>query len=75
MLRVYISCLLQLYQLHLFLFVFLFDSQTGLTDAELKSLDEIFRDVYKAKYPIVGHVSFNIVPDNAVPLHRDDDEL
>ena len=55
--------------------VFLFVSQTGLTDAELESLDEIFRDVYKAKYPIVGHVSFNRVPDNAVPLHRDDDEL
>ncbi|XP_072031683.1 uncharacterized protein [Amphiura filiformis] len=34
---------------------------TGLTDADVKSLDEIFNDVYKAKYPIVGHMAFSIV--------------
>lgn len=32
--------------------------QTGLTEKQLKSLDEIFESVYKAKYPIVGHMQF-----------------
>ncbi|PIK58120.1 hypothetical protein BSL78_04976 [Apostichopus japonicus] len=31
---------------------------TGLTEKQLKSLDEIFESVYKAKYPIVGHMQF-----------------
>ncbi|XP_072166571.1 neudesin-like [Diadema setosum] len=34
---------------------------TGLNDAELQSLEDTFRDVYKAKYPIVGHMDFNEV--------------
>ncbi|XP_022083121.1 neudesin-like [Acanthaster planci] len=32
---------------------------TGLLEEELASLDEVFREVYMAKYPVVGHMSFS----------------
>ncbi|CAM4650286.1 neudesin [Lepidochelys kempii] len=40
---------------------------TGLTDEELKSLDDIFNDVYKAKYPIVGYTSQRILNEDGSP--------
>ncbi|XP_003727182.1 neudesin [Strongylocentrotus purpuratus] len=32
---------------------------TGLSDAYLDSLEDTFKNVYKAKYPVVGHMTFN----------------
>ncbi|XP_041469845.1 neudesin-like [Lytechinus variegatus] len=32
---------------------------TGLSDEQFKSLEDTFRNVYKAKYPVVGHMAFN----------------
>uniref|UniRef100_A0A674HYU7 Neudesin neurotrophic factor n=1 Tax=Terrapene triunguis TaxID=2587831 RepID=A0A674HYU7_9SAUR len=40
---------------------------TGLTEEELKSLDDIFNDVYKAKYPIVGYTSQRILNEDGSP--------
>ncbi|XP_018409295.1 PREDICTED: neudesin [Nanorana parkeri] len=34
---------------------------TGLTEEQLKSLDDIFENVYKKKYPIVGYTSRRIL--------------
>ncbi|XP_041352928.1 neudesin-like [Gigantopelta aegis] len=31
---------------------------TGLTDDELKALDEVFEQTYKAKYPIAGYMDY-----------------
>uniref|UniRef100_A0A6I8NL29 Cytochrome b5 heme-binding domain-containing protein n=1 Tax=Ornithorhynchus anatinus TaxID=9258 RepID=A0A6I8NL29_ORNAN len=40
---------------------------TGLTTEELKSLDDIFTNVYKAKYPIVGYTSRRILNEDGSP--------
>ncbi len=32
--------------------------QDGLTDTYLKSLDDVYRDVYLAKYPVVGYMDY-----------------
>ncbi|XP_074846105.1 neudesin [Carettochelys insculpta] len=40
---------------------------TGLTEEELKSLDDIFNNVYKAKYPIVGYTSQRILNEDGSP--------
>ncbi|KAM9298368.1 neudesin [Morus bassanus] len=39
----------------------------GLTEEELKSLDDIFNNVYKAKYPIVGYTSRRILNEDGSP--------
>lgn len=41
--------------------------QTGLTAEELKSLDIVFSDVYKAKYPIVGYTARRILNPDGSP--------
>ncbi|XP_071962927.1 neudesin-like [Antedon mediterranea] len=38
---------------------------TGLTEQQLEELDKIFKNVYVAKYPVVGHMSWNL--DNNHP--------
>ncbi|POI22881.1 hypothetical protein CIB84_013369, partial [Bambusicola thoracicus] len=38
-----------------------------LTEEELKSLDDIFNNVYKAKYPIVGYTSRRILNEDGSP--------
>ncbi|XP_038074776.1 neudesin-like [Patiria miniata] len=43
---------------------------TGLSKEELDSLDKVFREVYMAKYPVVGHMSFTAVDMDAEPLYR-----
>ncbi|XP_038616902.1 neudesin [Tachyglossus aculeatus] len=40
---------------------------TGLTTEELKSLDDVFTNVYKAKYPIVGYTSRRILNEDGSP--------
>ncbi|KYO43631.1 neudesin [Alligator mississippiensis] len=40
---------------------------TGLTEEELKSLDEIFNNVYKAKYPVVGYTARRILNEDGSP--------
>ncbi|XP_049625859.1 neudesin [Suncus etruscus] len=40
---------------------------TGLTAEELKSLDIVFTDVYKAKYPIVGYTARRILNPDGSP--------
>ncbi|XP_072503983.1 neudesin [Notamacropus eugenii] len=40
---------------------------TGLTEEELKSLDEVFTNVYKAKYPIVGYTARRILNEDGSP--------
>uniref|UniRef100_A0A8D0HH43 Neudesin neurotrophic factor n=1 Tax=Sphenodon punctatus TaxID=8508 RepID=A0A8D0HH43_SPHPU len=39
----------------------------GLTAEELKSLDDVFNNVYKAKYPIVGYTSRRILNEDGSP--------
>lgn len=41
--------------------------KTGLTAEELKSLDDIFTKVYKAKYPIVGYTARRILNEDGSP--------
>ncbi|CAD7685563.1 unnamed protein product [Nyctereutes procyonoides] len=40
---------------------------TGLTAEELKSLDDVFNKVYKAKYPIVGYAARRILNEDGSP--------
>ncbi|XP_028676573.1 neudesin [Erpetoichthys calabaricus] len=40
---------------------------TGLTSDQLKSLDDIFVSVYKAKYPIVGYTARRILNEDGSP--------
>ncbi|KAM5165596.1 neudesin [Mantella aurantiaca] len=40
---------------------------TGLTEEQLKSLDDIFENVYKKKYPIVGYTARRILSDDGNP--------
>ncbi|XP_048831131.1 neudesin [Brienomyrus brachyistius] len=40
---------------------------TGLTEEELQSLDSIFKDTYKAKYPIVGYTARRILNEDGSP--------
>ncbi|CAI9550566.1 unnamed protein product [Staurois parvus] len=40
---------------------------TGLTEEQLKSLDGIFENVYKKKYPIVGYTARRILNDDGSP--------
>ncbi|XP_036992886.2 neudesin isoform X1 [Artibeus jamaicensis] len=40
---------------------------TGLTAEELKSLDDVFTKVYKAKYPIVGYTARRILNEDGSP--------
>ncbi|CAD7672473.1 neudesin [Vulpes vulpes] len=40
---------------------------TGLTAEELKSLDDVFNKVYKAKYPIVGYTARRILNEDGSP--------
>ncbi|KAJ7341099.1 hypothetical protein JRQ81_004830 [Phrynocephalus forsythii] len=40
---------------------------TELTEEELKSLDETFNSVYKAKYPIVGYTARRILNEDGSP--------
>ncbi|RMC12415.1 hypothetical protein DUI87_09930 [Hirundo rustica rustica] len=47
--------------------VFDVTSGKGLTEEELKSLDDIFNNVYKAKYPIVGYTSRRILNEDGSP--------
>ncbi|XP_038554299.1 neudesin-like, partial [Micropterus salmoides] len=37
---------------------------TGLTDEQLKSLESIFEDTYKKKYPIVGYTASRILTED-----------
>ncbi|KAE8600538.1 hypothetical protein XENTR_v10013299 [Xenopus tropicalis] len=39
----------------------------GLTEEELKSLDDIFENVYKRKYPIVGYTARRILNEDGSP--------
>ncbi|XP_032881200.1 neudesin [Amblyraja radiata] len=39
----------------------------GLTDDELKSLDDVFNSLYKTKYPIVGYTARRILNDDGSP--------
>lgn len=41
--------------------------KTGLTAEELKSLDNVFTKVYKAKYPIVGYTARRILNEDGSP--------
>ncbi|XP_030051924.1 neudesin, partial [Microcaecilia unicolor] len=49
----------------------------GLTQEELKALDDIFNNVYKAKYPIVGYTSRRILNEDGSPNRnfRPEDQL
>ncbi|GCB72165.1 hypothetical protein scyTo_0009043 [Scyliorhinus torazame] len=40
---------------------------TGLTEDELQSLDEVFNDLYKTKYPIVGYTAHRILNKDGSP--------
>lgn len=40
---------------------------TGLTEDELRSLDSVFEDTYKAKYPIVGYTAARILNEDGSP--------
>uniref|UniRef100_UPI00398E936D neudesin n=1 Tax=Pristiophorus japonicus TaxID=55135 RepID=UPI00398E936D len=40
---------------------------TGLVEDELKSLDDVFDDVYKTKYPIVGYTARRILNEDGSP--------
>ncbi|XP_008312103.1 neudesin [Cynoglossus semilaevis] len=40
---------------------------TGLTDEQLESLDSIFEDTYKTKYPIVGYTASRILSADGSP--------
>ncbi|MEE6514988.1 hypothetical protein FKM82_023457 [Ascaphus truei] len=40
---------------------------TGLTEEQLKSLDDIFDNVYKKKYPIVGYTARRILNEDGSP--------
>uniref|UniRef100_A0A8C5MMU5 Neudesin neurotrophic factor n=1 Tax=Leptobrachium leishanense TaxID=445787 RepID=A0A8C5MMU5_9ANUR len=40
---------------------------TGLSEDQLKSLDEIFASVYKTKYPIVGYTAQRILNEDGSP--------
>ncbi|XP_047696788.1 neudesin isoform X2 [Prionailurus viverrinus] len=42
-------------------------NRTGLTAEELKSLDDVFTTVYKAKYPIVGYTARRILNEDGSP--------
>lgn len=44
-----------------------FSLKTGLTAEELKSLDDVFAKVYKAKYPIVGYTARRILNEDGSP--------
>ncbi|KAG8584358.1 hypothetical protein GDO81_008793 [Engystomops pustulosus] len=45
----------------------LISDTTGLTEEQLKSLDDIFENVYKKKYPIVGYTAQRILNDDGSP--------
>ncbi|XP_070590559.1 neudesin [Erythrolamprus reginae] len=40
---------------------------TGLTEEQLRSLDETFNNVYKTKYPIVGYTARRILNEDGSP--------
>ncbi|XP_063297515.1 neudesin [Pelobates fuscus] len=40
---------------------------SGLTEEQLKSLDDIFENVYKKKYPIVGYTARRILNEDGSP--------
>ncbi|XP_008296497.1 neudesin [Stegastes partitus] len=40
---------------------------SGLTDEQLESLDSIFEDTYKTKYPIVGYTASRILNEDGSP--------
>ncbi|XP_038135427.1 neudesin [Cyprinodon tularosa] len=40
---------------------------TGLTEEQLKSLDSIFEETYKAKYPIVGYTAARLLNKDGSP--------
>uniref|UniRef100_A0A2K6FS17 Cytochrome b5 heme-binding domain-containing protein n=1 Tax=Propithecus coquereli TaxID=379532 RepID=A0A2K6FS17_PROCO len=40
---------------------------TGLTAKELESLDDVFTEVYKAKYPLVGYTAWRILNEDGSP--------
>ncbi|XP_078085951.1 neudesin [Mustelus asterias] len=40
---------------------------TGLTEDELKSLDDVFNNLYKTKYPIVGYTARRILNEDGSP--------
>lgn len=40
---------------------------TGLTEEQLESLESIFEETYKAKYPIVGYTASRILSDDGSP--------
>ncbi|TNN51079.1 Neudesin [Liparis tanakae] len=42
-------------------------SVTGLTEEQLESLESIFEETYKAKYPIVGYTASRILSDDGSP--------
>ncbi|XP_006013354.1 neudesin [Latimeria chalumnae] len=43
------------------------DDITGLSEDELQSLDDVFNNVYKAKYPIVGYTAQRILNKDGSP--------
>ncbi|XP_078001028.1 neudesin-like [Glandiceps talaboti] len=36
---------------------------TGLTDSQLNDLENVFKNTYKRKYKVVGHMAFSVVSD------------
>ncbi|KPP79375.1 neudesin-like, partial [Scleropages formosus] len=40
---------------------------TGLTEEQLQSLESVFKDTYKAKYPIVGYTARRILNEDGSP--------
>ncbi|XP_056424260.1 neudesin isoform X1 [Hyla sarda] len=45
----------------------LISDTTGLTEEQLKSLDDIFENVYKKKYPIIGYTAQRILNEDGSP--------
>ena len=41
-----------------FFTLLLFPFQTGLSDSDLKALDDVFESTYMAKYPVVGYMDY-----------------
>lgn len=52
---------------HLSFFTQLQFIETGLTEEQLRSLDETFSNVYKTKYPIVGYTARRILNEDGSP--------
>lgn len=49
--------------------------QTGLSDSDLKSLDDVYTGTYLAKYPIVGYMDYLLEGENLEGLKMSEKEL